>query len=415
VACAAYKLAGRELLVVPRAVSAAFWVAGVVPLTLIGLRAMSPVAVLLAGALHLFVPYAIVASRSFQPDPFMTWCSLLALWMLIREHERRSAATFAAAAAATAFALVVKPMSVFLLVPAAIGLAIGRHGARRAPSDRRVLGLLAVSLLPPLLIYGYSTVFGTLARDQWQLRFVPALLDTRFFWAGWFDQVRRVFGVPLLVAGVAGVRLAAERWMRAFLAALWIGYVTFAIAFTYHMPTHDYYHLPFIPVAALGAGAAVDAVLRRAHSSWRGAMQTAVVALALVIAASGTLRAWPQLRAGDDERLRDYQAIGELCAHDTRVLFLDREYGYPLMYHAGIAGDAWPSADDLAAEALGGSKPIGASERFERDFAEYQPHYFVVTDLASFEAQPDLQELLRARAGEVASTASYRVYRFVPR
>ncbi len=34
----------------------------------------------------------------------------------------------------------------------------------------------------------------------------------------------------------------------ALLAALWIGYAAFAFAFTYHMPTHDYYHWPYIAV-----------------------------------------------------------------------------------------------------------------------------------------------------------------------
>ena len=94
--------------------------------------------------------------------------------------------------------------------------------------------------------------------------------------------------------------------------------------------------------------------------------------------------------------MRAYEEIGEACAHDGRVLFLDREYGYPLMYHARIAGDAWPSADDLAAERLGGAEPLDAAARFSRDFEDYQPHYFVATDLSSLAKQPDLEAFLRS-------------------
>jgi len=85
------------------------------------------------------------------------------------------------------------------------------------------------------------------------------------------------------------------------------------------------------------------------------------------------------------------------------------------MYHSGIAGDSWPSADDLAAEAMGGAKPLTAAERFTRDFEDYRPHYFVATDLSSLDAQPDLQELLRTRATLLAATPTYRIYRFEAR
>ena len=75
------------------------------------------------------------------------------------------------------------------------------------------------------------------------------------------------------------------------------------------------------------------------------------LALCVGIVAFGSARAWPRLRvdaASAYERL--YTEIGNLTQHSTKVLFLDAEYGYPLMYHAQISGDAWPNADDLAAE-----------------------------------------------------------------
>lgn len=204
--------------------------------------------------------------------------------------------------------------------------------------------------------------------------------------------------------------------MQSLLAWLWLGYAAFAIGFTYHMPTHDYYHLPFLPVAALGAAMVLDRVMTLATARMtRPTLEWLAVAGAVVIALWGSVSAWPRLSAQNANRLRDYEQIGELCAHDARVLFLDHEYGYPLMYHSVVSGDAWPSSDDLAAEALGGAEPVTAAARFARDFEGYKPHYFVATDLESMDAQPDLKELLRDRATLVAATATYRVYRFTPR
>ena len=42
------------------------------------------------------------------------------------------------------------------------------------------------------------------------------------------------------------------------MTAWWIGYAAFAVAFTYHMPTHDYYHLPYVAIVALGAAATLE-------------------------------------------------------------------------------------------------------------------------------------------------------------
>jgi hypothetical protein len=138
-------------------------------------------------------------------------------------------------------------------------------------------------------------------------------------------------------------------------------------------------------------------------------------ALAAVIVAAGILGAWPLLAAGDRERIARYEEIGAVAEHHSRVLFLDSEYGYPLMYHGQVAGDAWPSSDDLAAEALGGATPLSAPERFARDFADYAPAFFIVTDLRSLHEQPDLEQWLAANAEPLRRTPSYHVYRLQSR
>src|SRR5262249_28279427 len=154
-------------------------------------------------------------------------------------------------------------------------------------------------------------------------------------------QTRRVFTWPLFVIAVVGTFLSPRPLGRLLLACLWIGWAAFAVAFTYHMPTHDYYHWPYIAALALGAGA----VFSRLEELLANRVPTLVVttlalAIAGVTAVCGTLEAWPKLTvAGAADTLTQYRDIGIVADHDTRVLFLDPEYGYPLMYHAEVSGD----------------------------------------------------------------------------
>jgi hypothetical protein len=311
--------------------------------------------------------------------------------------------------------MLIKPMSLFLTLPVLIGLNLDlSRGEKPRFSPGQLIITIALCFIPAGLYYGYWAVFGNFVRDQMHMRFVPSLLGTSFFWGGLLRQIRRVFTLPLWLISLLGIVLTPLRTGRLLLACLWIGWCAFAVAFTYHMPTHDYYHWPYIAAVALGVGAVVSR-LELMVAAWvpTRVFTGLAVATGIVIGVLGTREAWPRLEVpGAAAWLERYREIGQICDHDTRVLFLDPEYGYPLMYHAEVAGDTWPGQDDLAAEALGGGETISADERFDRDYAGLKPNYFVVTDLDSLEGQPDLQRLLASRASLVRQTPKYHVYKF---
>jgi len=415
VACGVYLLAGHEDVAYPRSLVALTWVLGAIPLFLLARRWSSPSAALIGVTVYLFLPYAIVASRNFQPDALMTLASLWALVAVARLFERPTTGRQVLAIVLVALALVIKPMSVFLTIPVVLGLGILRGRDVPRASLPMVIVTVGLALLPAVLYYGYSTVFGSFAKDQMAMRFVPDLLTTTFFWGGLAKQIGRVFTMPLFVLSVAAIGLAPRWPMRVALASLWIGYAAFAVAFTYHMPTHDYYHWPFISAVAFGVAAAVSRLEQVVSDRVRPATITAVaVAAAIVIAGAGTYVAWPRLSIASADRIvASYREIGELTEHHTNVLFLDLAYGYPLMYHGELSGDYWPTSDDLNAEAIGDQKPISAAERFARDYEAFEPRYFVATDLPSLTAQPDLQELLKTHAVVVRQTPTYHVYKFI--
>jgi hypothetical protein len=302
-------------------------------------------------------------------------------------------------------------------MPAIADLAIKPEAKPEASQAwRDLVVMLAWSFLPSVLYYGSTALFGSLIKDQAHMRFVPDLLLKTFFWNGMLRQIQRVFTVPVAVVGWLGIALAARGTARVLLASLWIGYAAFAIAFTYHMPTHDYYHWPYIAIVALGVAVVVtrlEGVLARLAPP---RLVAAVIAVGCIgIAIAGSQAAWPRLHVRNAAaQLAQYREIGELTEHDTRVLFLDLEYGYPLMYHSEVSGDAWPNQDDLAAEDLGGRPALDATSRFARDYAAFNPRFFIVTDLESLEAQPDLKTLLAERTEVVRQTPGYHVYKFKP-
>ena len=408
-ACAASRVEGREDVTAGRVLAAMAWVAAAWPVVLLTRRFTASGPAFVAAAIHLFLPYGILATRTFQPDALMTCASLYAVVAAASYFERRGLRRFTIAAALAAAAGLIKPMSVFVTVPLTIGLAFASRPLGAGFTSGA--SLVAAGLALPVLYYSYGALFGTLAHDQMNMRFVPSLLPTSFFWMGWLTQIRRVFGAGIFAVAVVTTAIARDRRARMVMAAGWAGYAAFAVAFTYHVPTHDYYHLPFVSVAAIGTALTVDRAIAALKATKVARATPGVLALAVCI--WGAASAWPRLTIPDArEIVTRYERIGALTEHDSKVIFLDFEYGYPLMYHGWMSGDTWPNADDLAAEQIDGQPPVDAAERFSRGYAAFAPRYFVVTDLRSLAAQPDLQRLLDERARLVEGTPHYRVYRF---
>src|SRR3954469_16204533 len=97
-ACAAYRVAGRERLVIPQSFSILWWCAGGIAVYFIGRRLISAAGGLVATTLYLFLPYPIVATRTFQPDSLMTACALWAVLALVRWQARPTRGRLFAAA-----------------------------------------------------------------------------------------------------------------------------------------------------------------------------------------------------------------------------------------------------------------------------------------------------------------------------
>jgi len=418
----AYRVAGGERLWIPRGLATLCWLAGGIFLFLIARRLASIWAALFALAFYLFAPFGVSASRSFQPDPLMIALILASVLAILRHHERPDAGRLAAAALLAALALLVKPVYAgFPIAGAFLALAVARQGVRRTIADPQVYVFGLVALLPSLAYYLWGTVVDDFLEGQAGGRVLPELLLESAFWRGWYHLATHAVGsVVVLAAGFVGLALARGT-ARALLAGLWLGYLAFGLTHTYPIYTHDYYSLQLVPIVALSLLPLADLALGwlgRLPRAPRVALAGAAVALALAVGVA-------ELRRHDDdvprmrEAARTYAEIGDAVDHSRSVLFLDTLSAAPMRYYASIAGASWPNRGDMDFEELSdGARPIGAAERLagrspdhypNRSSLEWPPEYFVVTNLAELDLQPDLRRVLE-RYPRVARTRHYVIY-----
>jgi hypothetical protein len=377
-----YHAVGREELALARALAVLAWSLGGVALYWLAIQFVAAPAAITAVALWTFTPFAIRASRSFQPDPLMTALIVLSLAAAVSCCRRPTAARIALFGCVLAAALAVKGVSVFFLAPALPVLVLLGESSIRT---KAVVSGVAIAAVAPAAWY-YWTL--QLPHDFGPY---PQLLVQQQFWRDWATIINRVVSWPLLIAAVAG-GLASTGELRRLIVALLGGYVAFGMVFTHHIHTHDYYSLALVPIVALGVGALMELVGRRLAVRTRVAVATTVCVGCIawggqeVVYSQRAERVMP-LRAAAAR----YERIGQIVGHSTRVLSFDENYGTALIYHGRLATSGnWLLSGDLAARSVTGEGVAPADDRLRAANADF----FVCTSQAQMDAQPDLGALL---------------------
>lgn len=413
-AAMSYRLVGREDHNLPRTASILFWMVGGVFLASVA-RRLGAAASLLAAGYYLLAPFGVMASRSFQPDPLMVMFQVAAILAILRHEEKPGPHRFAIATILSAMAILVKPVVLFQLLTAQAALELTREGERCGRGLRRVLLFSVLAVLPSAAYYGFALASGSLT-PQAGMSFLPGLLLTGTFWLGWLEQIGGVSGHPALLLGLLGFLLCRERRYRALLGGLWAGYLGFGLVFTYHVHTHDYYHLQLLPIVALSLAPLVTRVAAGIGHRLPGLRWRVALALGLIFVVTGPIMSRVTVASTEEvEARRLFEAsaapeIGARVHHSTRTIVLALGYGKPLLYQAEISGVPWPHRSDLALDRRLGREVPGAEHRFEELRHLVGADYFVVTDLAELDAQRDLARLLTDRFAVVASTGLYLIF-----
>jgi 4-amino-4-deoxy-L-arabinose transferase-like glycosyltransferase len=417
-----YRLTGQETLWVSRLFTIAFWIIGGWALFDLARRMTgSGYAALVSLTYFLLLPFAVQASRSFQPDPGMVMWVILTANMLYRWSEEQSnSKQWRWAVLAGIFggmAILTKVVAVYLVGVTALFLVIADcvrnpAGWKRFWRNPQVWVMAVLMVAPTALFY----LLGRQGRaaeyvQSWTISLSHLLLDPSLY-ARWFNLLVELMGLAFLVLGVVGIALAAPR-SRALLAGLWIGYILYGLTLPYQMTTHTYYHLQFVPILALSLAPAVEPLIekfkgqggqRSSEWVWK-AVALLGLAAAIVYLSMTSIIAFRQENFRNDSAY--WEEIGSKLPTDGRILGLTQEYGFPLAYYGWRKVTIWPILGERQLAAMRGD-PKAFEDYFKKKSESMG--YFLITAFNQLNQQPDLKEYLYQNYPVFAEGDGYLIF-----
>jgi hypothetical protein len=412
IACGLYHMGGGENARAPRIFASFMWVAAGVLLYLLAAKTAGADGALLALAFYLFAPFGLTASTSFQPDPLMVSLIIAAVWAMWHHWERPSRLRLVLVVVLGAAAIFVKPTALFFVYGGWAGCVLSAWRGRRIRSWVRTLAPFFLFILPAGVYFAACLVGDESTSLQARNSVMPHLWGELTYWRRWLQLACRVIGgVPLCVA-VASLALFPRGPGRGIVLGLWGGYLLYGLVFSYHIHTHNYYHLPLIPVVAVtlaAPGTVVMGRLRDVGRRWSGGLALFAAALIGIFFSVDAARDVPS-SSRIDQMVAEARRIGEAVNHSTRTIFLAAHYGKPLQYHGGIYGLNWPWSGDVRAERLRGERVPSAAERLEELRAQIDAEYFIVAHGRQFREQTELRELLSSNYPILARDPGFLVF-----
>jgi 4-amino-4-deoxy-L-arabinose transferase-like glycosyltransferase len=401
-----YRLVGEHLWTA-RIYSSLFWVLGGLALFLLIREFASTGPALIGSLFYLFLPFAVIASRIFLPDPLMVALICFSLWALFRWQNTarwKWAILFGLFGGA---ALFVKNIAAFFIVGAFAAVLLGARGIKRAIRDPQAWTMTGLAILP----VGAYMVYGMLKLNmgsQFALRFFPNMWIDPAFYFRWAFTVNVNVSLAATLLAAVGVFLSGPR-ERPLILGLWAGYFLLGMTFSYHIYTHDYYQLGFIPVVAISMAPALRAVLDRFRDRSPGLpARLALAAIALVGIAVPSWYARDLLVNSDYRNEPAFWAeIGDKLGHGPGVIGLTQDYGYRLAYWGWQPSAAWLTSADLGVRYLAG-QDIDLLKNFQEDTAGKK--YFVVTMFGELDQQPQVKDLLYKNYPIYAQTDEYVIF-----
>lgn len=206
-------------------------------------------------------PLSVLLSRSFQPDQWMITTSLGSIYFLNKWYLKSRKKYVAIASVLSSISLLLKvPSAVFIFLP-----ALFIFYKKKSVLSRDSIIFFSISLLPSLLWYIYATLIsisgaateGNFSISNW---FGPELFINKNYYSNIFGFE---YNLVLLPAGILlffiGILISFKSKMQ-FLYIWLLGVLTYFVLFNKHNMTHEYYHMPLLPIASLFIGASIEKI-----------------------------------------------------------------------------------------------------------------------------------------------------------
>ena len=387
-----YQFTGEQLWVA-RVYSSLFWVIGAFFLFLLARQLTTTDGALVTTAFYLFAPYAVNASRSFQPDPLMVALIIIFWWAVYNWADEPTSYKWAIIAGLFGgLAIYVKFVAAFFIIGGGLGSALRRDSVLETVRRPQVYVMTVLGILPGAAYVIYGVWIAGYLGQQFGGRFIPALFLSPSYYLGWIGMLNIVIGGTALMLGLLGL-FFLENEKRRFLIGLWAGYVFFGIYFNYHISSHDYYSLPLIPIVALSLAPVADwffAQLNRLTATRLARLFASSLLLLGLFASLWNIRA--------EMKRTDYRPDAQMWAEisekigDKNAAGLTQDYGSRLAYWGWKSITSWPTYGDL----LYHDDLRGAQRNFKQQFANiaFKKDLFLVTDFNELNRQPSLKEKL---------------------
>jgi 4-amino-4-deoxy-L-arabinose transferase-like glycosyltransferase len=414
-----YRITGKEQFWISRSLSVIFWLAGGWVLFRLLKNLVGQEAATFSLIFYLYNPFGIVASRAFMPDPLMILIALLAISCFVRYQSDASRLSLLLSAIFTGIASLIKPFCLIPLLTTFILLTFETHGRSIRSGVASLLWFLAIVGITTLPYYlaGLLPETGFL-RGYSSVSIMPRLWFKPYFWGGWFDLIRMTAGYIPFIMGLIGILLTDKGILRSLLLGLWLGYLFFCLLFTYHIHTHDYYHLILIPVIAMSLapiGSAVFKMMRLQNNNrifrW---IFTGILIFGAAASVHETRSRWKAVQYYVRTEVTSALEIGKILNHSSDVISLASYYAKPLKYHAEIGGKRWPYTYDFRANEIIGLENKPAQLRLQEDMKAFPLKYFVASDLEELNRQQDLKKLLYDNFPVFKETKNYVIFSLTP-
>ncbi len=386
-----YKAIDQANLVVPRLYAIFFWMLGGYFLWLLSSRLLSRLSGALAVGIYLLLPYSIHISRSFQPEPLFICLILAAVWAFIRWHEQPTWPHTILAGLLFGLAIYSKQIVLFYGFGLLFAHAIAELGLGKSFKNPKFI-VIAVLALLPLSIYMLRGLADGSMTGNTALRFFPQLWFQPAFYVRWLRQIQGVIGLGTFVLALSGMVLSRQRLLRVLTIGLLGGYVLSGFGLSYHISTHDYYHVLMIPLAALGLAALFETIATSVEWPKRSLLAHSVLTgLALIWAGYQIYTVRSEMKTVDNRDKPQFWAglTERMGGMNASVIGLLKDYGAGLNYYGLMYPQPWEKTGDVMIRSLG-------KEQYLQDFQQKTEgrHFFVITDFADLARQPELQEAL---------------------
>ncbi|HZU87534.1 MAG TPA: glycosyltransferase family 39 protein [Anaerolineaceae bacterium] len=385
-----YLLAGGEYLWLARAWAILFWMIGGLALFLILRRYFSFPVSLLSLAFYLFLPFAIQASRAFQPDPFMVMWILLSILALIRWTEKPTWLRAVVAGLIGGATILVKVTAGLFLAGTYAAIILFALGWKPTLRNLQVYAIAALTLLPTIIYYLLLNSGNSAGYFSFWTVSMSGMLLTSKFYLQWLTMIDSLISLTMLIAALLGSLLAPPRF-KPVLIGLWIGYIAYGLLWPFQYTTHNYYHLMLVPIIALGLAGLLETILQRLNDS-----KLRWVALGIFVAMS----AFSLWAARSEMLVSDYsnepeswRRVGVAIPVETHFAALVNDYGVRLAYYGMRNADIyWPNSGDLQVQELRGVSIADYRAYFENNVVGVD--LFLVAAFNELENQPDLKQIL---------------------